>query len=226
MTKILVIEDEADLLAGLEINLTREGYEVAKASRGDTGLAMAMSENPDLIVLDVMLPGMNGFDVCRELRQRGFERPVIMLTAKSDEIDKVLGLEIGSDDYVTKPFGLRELLARIRVRLRRQSRSTKTPAQYSFGSINVDFDQMRTTSGEKPVELTAKEYDLLGFFVRHRGEVLTRDRILNDVWGYNCHVAPRTVDAHILKLRHKLEKDPANPDYILTIYGEGYKFLG
>jgi DNA-binding response OmpR family regulator len=226
MYKILVIEDQQDLLNGLEVNLELEGYQVTKALRGDTGLNLAMSQHPDLIVLDVMLPGMNGLDVCRELRERGFERPIIMLTAKSEEIDRVVGLEIGADDYVTKPFGLRELLARIRVRLRRQPLTRRVPARYVFGPVDVDFEQMRATRKGKPVVMTAKEYDLLGFFVRCKGEVLTRDRMLNEVWGSECHVAARTVDAHILKLRQKLENDPAEPEYILTVYGEGYKFVG
>jgi DNA-binding response OmpR family regulator len=226
MHRILLIEDQEDLINGLAVNLEREGYQVAKALRGDTGIKLAMSQEPDLIVLDVMLPGISGLDVCRELRQRGFERPIIMLTAKGEEIDRVVGLEIGADDYVTKPFGLRELLARIRVRIRRQSTTRRLPARYVFGKVDIDFEQMRTTSGGKPVEMTAKEYELLGFFVRCKGEVLTRDRMLNEVWGDECHVAPRTVDAHILKLRQKLEDNPGDPEYILTVYGEGYKFVG
>ena len=226
MYKILVIEDQEDLLNGLKVNLEIEGYQVAKALRGDTGLTMAMAQSPDLIVLDVMLPGMDGLDVCRELRRRGFENPIIMLTAKGDEIDRVVGLEVGADDYVTKPFGLRELLARIRVRLRRQPPSRRLLARYVFGAVEIDFEQMRATRKGKPVVMTAKEFDLLGFFVRCKGEVLTRDRMLNEVWGTECHVAPRTVDAHILKLRQKLEESPAEPKYILTVYGEGYKFVG
>lgn len=226
MYKILIIEDQVDLLNGLTVNLEIEGYQVAKALRGDTGLTMAMSQDPDLIVLDVMLPGMDGLEVCRELRKRGFEKPIIMLTAKSEEIDRVVGLEIGADDYVTKPFGLRELLARIRVRLRRQPFTRRVPGRYTFGAVDVDFEQMRATRKGEPVVMTAKEYDLLGFFVRCKGEVLTRDRMLNEVWGRECHVAPRTVDAHILKLRQKLENDPAEPEYILTVYGEGYRFVG
>ena len=226
MYKILVIEDQEDLLNGLKVNLEIEGYQVAKALRGDTGLTMAMGQSPDLIVLDVMLPGMDGLDVCRELRRRGFENPIIMLTAKGDEIDRVVGLEVGADDYITKPFGLRELLARIRVRLRRQPPSRRLLARYVFGAVEIDFEQMRATRKGKPVVMTAKEFDLLGFFVRCKGEVLTRDRMLNEVWGTECHVAPRTVDAHILKLRQKLEETPAEPKYILTVYGEGYKFVG
>lgn len=225
MHKILVIEDQEDLANGLVVNLEREGYQVTKALRGDTGIQLAMSHGPDLVLLDVMLPGMNGLDVCRELRTRGFENPIIMLTAKGEEIDRVVGLEIGADDYVTKPFGLRELLARIRVRLRRQTSSRRLPARYVFGKVDIDFEQMHATRGGKPILMTAKEYDLLGFFVRCKGEVLTRDRMLHEIWG-DEHVAPRTVDAHIVKLRQKLEDNPAEPEYILTIYGEGYRFVG
>lgn len=226
MHKILVIEDQEDLVNGLAVNLEREGYQVAKALRGDTGVKLAMSQYPDLILLDVMLPGMSGLDVCRELRKRGFENPIIMLTAKGEEIDRVVGLEIGADDYVTKPFGLRELLARIRVRLRRQTSSRRLPAHYIFGKVDIDFEQMRTTREGKSVVMTAKEYDLLGFLVRCKGEVLTREQMLQAAWGAECHVAQRTVDAHILKLRQKLEDNPAEPEFILTVYGEGYRFVG
>jgi DNA-binding response OmpR family regulator len=227
MHKILVIEDQEDLVNGLAVNLEREGYQVAKALRGDTGVKLAMSQDPDLILLDVMLPGMSGLDVCRELRTRGFENPIIMLTAKGEEIDRVVGLEIGADDYVTKPFGLRELLARIRVRLRRRQTSSRgLPARYIFGKVDIDFEQMRTTREGKAVVMTAKEYDLLGFFVRRKGEVLTREQMLQEVWGAECHVAQRTVDAHILKLRQKLEDAPAEPEFILTVYGVGYRFVG
>ncbi|HET6975277.1 MAG TPA: response regulator transcription factor [Pyrinomonadaceae bacterium] len=226
MNKILVIEDQEDLINGLALNLEREGYKVAKALRGDVGIKLAMNHDPDLIVLDVMLPGMSGLDVCRELRARGFERPIIMLTAKSEEIDRVVGLELGADDYVVKPFGLRELLARIRVRLRRQASSRPMPARYVFGKVEINFETMCATRTGEQVVMTAKEYDVLRFFVRCKGEVLTRDRILNEVWGEECHVHSRTIDAHILKLRQKLENNPAEPEYILTVHGEGYKFVG
>jgi len=226
MQKILVIEDQEDLINGLAVNLEREGYKVAKAVRGDTGIKVALSQDPDLVLLDIMLPGMNGLDVCRELRERGFERPIIMLTAKSEEVDRVVGLEIGADDYVTKPFGLRELLARIRVRLRRQPASRRLPARYAFGKVDVDFQRLRATRAGKPVEMTSKEYELLSLFVRCKEEVLTREQVLSEVWGDEVHVAARTVDAHILKLRHKLEENPAEPEFILTVYGEGYRFVG
>ncbi len=222
--KILIIEDEEDLFRGLEINLTREGYRVLKAASGDAGLQLAIRENPDLIILDLMLPGMNGLDVCRELRRKGFETPIIMLTAKSEEIDRVVGLEIGADDYVTKPFSRRELLARIRVHLRRKP--PEHLARYSFDDVEVDFQKYSATRKGEPLDMTPKEYDLLRLLIRCRGEVVTRERMLNEVWGYESYPTTRTVDNHILKLRHKLEDDPANPKHILSIYGEGYKFVG
>jgi two-component system alkaline phosphatase synthesis response regulator PhoP len=227
MHKILIIEDQEDLLKGLEINLNKEGFQVLKATRGEVGVNLAIKENPHLIILDVMLPGMSGLDVCRELRQKGIDVPIIMLTAKSDEIDRVVGLEIGADDYVTKPFSLRELIARIRARLRRQPpRTTETLARYRFGEVEIDFEKFRATRSGKPLEMTPREYDILRLLIRCRGEVVTRDRMLDEIWGYGVNTTTRTVDNHILKLRQKLEDDPANPQYILTIYGEGYKFVG
>jgi DNA-binding response OmpR family regulator len=226
MPKILIVEDQEDLLNGLEANLKSEGFQVAKALTGEAGLTIAMNQNPDLILLEVMLPAMSGLDVCRELRKRGFERPIIMLAAKGEEIDLVVGLEIGADDYVTKPFGLRELLARIRVRLRRQSSPGRVPIRYRFGKVEIDFEHFQATRNRLPVVMTSKEFELLSLFVRKQGEVLTRDQMLNEVWGPECHVLPRTVDAHVLKLRQKLEGNPAEPEYILTVYGEGYKFVG
>ena len=225
--KILIIEDEEDLLRGLEINLTREGYRVLKATSGDAGLNLAIKESPHLVILDLMLPGMNGLDVCRELRQKGFQAPIIMLTAKSEEVDRVVGLELGADDYVTKPFSLRELLARIRVQLRHQpQRNSGQPSRYRFGDVDVDFEKYTATRKGKPLELTAKEYEILRLLVRCCGEVVTREKLLNEVWGYETYPTTRTVDNHILKLRQKVEEDPAEPKYILSIYGEGYKFVG
>jgi DNA-binding response OmpR family regulator len=227
MYKILIVEDEEDLLKGLEINLRQEGYQVLKATRGDEGLKLALAENPHLIILDVMLPEMSGLDVCRELRQKGIEVPIIMLTAKGEEIDRVVGLEIGADDYVTKPFGLRELLARIRVQLRRHPPHTQEYlTRYRFGDIEIDFEKFQATHNDEPFELSAKEFDILHLLIRYRGEVVTRDRLLEEIWGYESNPTTRTVDNHILKLRKKLEDDPANPKYILSIYGQGYKFIG
>ena len=225
--KILIVEDEEDLARALEINLAREGYSVIKAPDGPDGLRLAVRECPNLILLDIMLPGMNGLDLCRELRQRGIDAPIIMLTAKSEEVDRVVGLEIGADDYVTKPFSRRELLARIRVRLRRQPGSTSEQlARYRFDDIEVDFEKYCASKAGNPLDLTAKEYDILRMMVRHRGVVLTRDRMLDEVWGADVNVTARTVDTHIVKLRQKLGDDPTAPKYIVSVYGEGYKFIG
>jgi DNA-binding response OmpR family regulator len=224
---ILIIEDETDLARGLEINLRAEGYSVWKAATGEQGLRLAFQHNPSLVILDVMLPGVNGFDVCRELRRKGFEAPIILLTAKSEEIDRVVGLELGADDYVTKPFGLRELLARVRARLRRIPEHTGGAiARYNFGSVEIDFERCHATREGKPIEVTGKEYDILRLLIRHRGEVISRDRMLNEIWGYEASPSTRTVDNHILRLRQKLEENPANPEFVLSIYGEGYKFVG
>lgn len=225
--RILIIEDEPDLLRGLEMNLTAEGFEVSTASRGDTGVEKALRERPDLILLDIMLPGMNGLDVCRELRRKGFDAPIIMLTAKAEEVDRVVGLEIGADDYVTKPFGIRELLARIRVRLRRHIPVVaESDAKLRFGIVTVDFDTHEAHRAGERVELTAKELEVLRLLAKHRGQIVTRDRLLEEVWGYETYPTTRTVDNHILRLRQKLEEEPSNPRHILSIYGEGYKFIG
>lgn len=227
MPRILVVEDEEDLARGLEINLRKEGYDVIRTGRGDTAVTLALEARPDLITLDVMLPGLSGLDVCRELRRRGIDVPIVMLTAKAEELDCVVGLEIGADDYVTKPFGLRELLARIRTRLRRTAvRHDPGPAQYRVGSVDVDFDRFTASRDGEPVEFTPKELDILRLLIQCRGEVVTRDRMLNEVWGYDALPTTRTVDTHILRLRQKVEEDPANPQLILSIYGEGYKFVG
>jgi two-component system alkaline phosphatase synthesis response regulator PhoP len=227
MSRILIVDDQQDLLNGLAVNFRREGYEVLTATRGEAALKLAEKEAPDLIILDVMLPGMSGLDVCRELRRCGVETPIIMLTARGEEIDRVVGLEIGADDYLIKPFSLRELLARVRVRLRRRPAAPgPPPASYRFGDVEIDFEKMRALRQGRPLELSAKEFDLLGLLVRRRGEVLTRDEILKQVWGYEDPPLTRTVDTHILKLRQKIEADPANPAYILTVYGEGYRFAG
>ena len=224
--RILIIEDEPDLLRGLELNLKAEGYTVLTASRGDTGLEQALRDRPELILLDIMLPGMSGLDVCRELRAKGFDAPIIMLTARAEEVDRVVGLEIGADDYVTKPFGIRELLARIRVRLRRHAPATIGDSKLRFGEIEVDFERHEALRNGQRVDLTGKEFEVLRLLASHRGEIVTRDRLLDEVWGYETYPTTRTVDNHILRLRQKLEEDPGDPRYILSIYGEGYKFVG
>ena len=219
--RILIIEDEPDLLRGLALNLKAEGYSVLTASRGDMGIEQALRDRPELVLLDIMLPGINGLDVCRELRRRGFEAPIIILTAKAEEVDRVVGLEIGADDYVTKPFGIRELLARIRARLRRHVQATGL----RLGPVEIDFDKHEATRDGQRVELTGKEFEVLRLLARHRGEIVTRDRLLEEVWGYETYPTTRTVDNHILRLRQKLEENPSDPRFILSIYGEGYKLV-
>ncbi len=225
-TTVLVVEDEPGLARGLEINLKREGYQVLTASTGEDGLDPAIRQQPHLVLLDITLPGMNGFDVCREIRARGMETPIIFLTARTEEIDRVLGLELGADDYVLKPFMLRELLARVRTRLRRHSPKAAQVMRYRVGDVDVDFDAQTAKRGDADVELTAREFELLKLFITCRGQVVTRDRMLDEVWGYEAGTTTRTVDNFILRLRQKLEANPSEPKYFLTVYGSGYKFVG
>ncbi len=227
MKRILVIEDEPQMLLGLRDNLELEGYEVATAGDGDEGLQKAASFNPDLVILDVMLPRKNGFDVCRELRARSNATPVVMLTARSQETDKVLGLELGADDYVTKPFSITELLARVRAVLRRAGGRPGTPADsYRIGDLEIDFRLHQARRGKGRVEFTAREFELLRYFVTHIGQVVTREQILNEVWGYEEFPTTRTIDNFVAKLRQKIERSPHAPEHILTIHGSGYKFVG
>ncbi len=227
MAKILVVEDDPKMRAGLRDNLEFEGYDVEAVGDGKIGLEKALQSEYDLVLLDVMLPQMSGFDVLKTLRERGVQVPAIMLTAKGEEIDKVLGLELGADDYVTKPFGLRELLARVKAVLRRheQSAEKESVEQARIGSFEVDFAAYTATKGGKPVAMTPKEVEILKYFWLHRNETVSRDKLLTDVWGYDDSVSTRTVDNFIMKLRQKIEKDPANPRHIITIHGVGYKML-
>lgn len=225
--RILIVEDEADLLRGLELNLGREGFEVLRATTGEEGLRIALRERLDLVLLDLMLPGMGGLDVCRELRARGNGVSVIMLTAKSAVTDRVVGLELGADDYVTKPFSLAELLARIHARLRRPpDAALAPPRRCRVGELELDFDSLTLRRRGRTLPLTAKEGELLDLLVRERGRTVGRARMLEEVWGYDPESTTRTVDTHILKLRQKIEDDPTHPRLILTVYGEGYKFMG
>ena len=228
MKRILVIEDEPQMLLGLRDNLELEGYEVQTAADGDEGLARAGSFSPDLVILDVMLPKKNGFDVCRELRARSNTIPIVMLTARSAETDKVLGLELGADDYVTKPFSITELLARVRAVLRRASaQKPADPADIvRIGDIEIDFKLHQARRGKTRIEFTAREFDLLRYFVQHTGQVVTREQILNEVWGYEEFPTTRTIDNFVAKLRQKIERAPHAPEHILTIHGSGYKFVG
>jgi len=225
--KILIIEDEEDLIKGLKLNLSDEGYKVDCALTGPEGLRKAVEETPDLILLDIMLPGMDGLEVCRQLRQKKIAIPILMLTAKGDEIDKVVGLEIGADDYITKPFSIRELLARIKAHFRRTNRvEQKVPKIYSSGEVEIDFSHYKIRRDSKEWELTSLEMEILKYFIAHKGEVVSRDDLLDKVWGYDKYPTTRTIDNHILKLRKKIEKDPAHPIMILSLYGEGYRFTG
>jgi two-component system alkaline phosphatase synthesis response regulator PhoP len=225
--KILIIEDEVDLVKGLKLNLADEGYEIDLAYDGVEGLRKALEDRPDLIVLDIMLPGMNGLDVCRELRRKNIGAPIIMLTAKGEEIDKVVGLEVGADDYMTKPFSLREFLSRVKAHLRREKREGGAiPQIYRFDDIEVDFAHFKVRRGGKELDLTSLELEILRYFIAHRREVIKRDDLLDKVWGYDKYPTTRTIDNHILKLRKKIEEDPAHPKYILSVYGEGYRFTG
>jgi len=226
MKRILVIEDEPQMLLGLRDNLELEGYEVETAGDGDEGLAKAASFSPDLVILDVMLPRKNGFDVCRELRARANPTPIVMLTARSAETDKVLGLELGADDYVTKPFSITELLARVRAVLRRAGSQKPQTDSVRIGDIDVDFKLHQARRGKARIEFTAREFELLRYFVQHIGQVVTREQILNEVWGYEEFPTTRTIDNFVAKLRQKIEKAPHAPEHILTIHGSGYKFVG
>ena len=206
--------------------LTREGYSVEHASDGESGLERAAGEAFDLVLLDVMLPRMGGFDVLKELRKRNIETPVIMLTARSQVVDKVVGLKLGADDYVTKPFEMVELLARIEAKLRRAPVTPHPTEGYQFGGIRIDFRRAEITKDEQPLELSAREFQLLKYFIEHRGATLTREELLNEVWGYNSMPSTRTVDVHVAWLRQKIEPNARHPQFILTVHGMGYKFAG
>jgi two-component system alkaline phosphatase synthesis response regulator PhoP len=224
--KILIIEDEEDLVKGLQLNLSDEGYVVDYALNGKEGLQKALEQSPDLILLDLMMPDMDGLEVCRRLREQKSNVPILMLTAKGEEVDKVVGLEIGADDYITKPFSIRELLARIKAHIRRINREEKTvPKVYSFKGIEIDFTHFVIRREGREWELTSLEAEVLKYFIAHKGEVVTRNDLLDKVWGYEKYPTTRTIDNHILKLRKKIEKNPARPKIILSLYGEGYRFM-
>ena len=223
MPRILIVDDEPHIVRGLEDNLRFEGYETTVSLDGEDGLRRATSEAPDLILLDVMMPRMSGWDVCRELRRRGIDVPVIMLTARGEEGDRVRGLELGADDYVAKPFALRELLARVRAVLRRPGPRQKFE-EFAFGDTRIHLRARRVVRAGVEVRLTRKEFGLLVYLVEHRGEVVTRERLLDEVWGYERFPTTRTVDTHVLRLRRKLEGDPDRPVFIQTVHGQGYKF--
>ena len=224
--KVLVVEDDEAMAVALRDGFDYEGYEVSVARDGEAGLTLARTVSPNLIILDVMLPKKSGLDVCKQLRSEGSDVPIIMLTARGQEIDKVLGLKLGADDYVTKPFSFLELMARVEAVLRRVSGRQEQIESYSFGDIVIHFKQCEATKGGKPVELSPRELELMRFFVEHRGEVVSRDQLLDTVWGYGNMPFTRTVDMHIAKLRKKIEDKPNDPKYIVTIHRLGYKFTG
>jgi DNA-binding response OmpR family regulator len=223
MPRILIIDDEPEIVRGIEDNLTFEGYQTLAATNGETGLALACREAPDLILLDIMMPRLSGWDVCRELRRRGIDVPVIMLTARAEEADRVQGLELGADDYITKPFSVRELMARVHAVLRRPGPRRKAEA-LAFGDVRVHVQARQVFKAGREVPMTRKEFDLLVYLVEHRGEIITRERLLDHVWGYERFPTTRTVDTHVLRLRRKFELDPDRPAFILTVHGQGYRF--
>ena len=222
MTRILVVEDDAAILRGLVDNLRYEGYEVDSAMTAEDGLERISDVQPDLIILDVMLPGMNGFEMCRRLRKAGSDLPIMMLTAKGSEFDRVMGLDLGADDYVVKPFSILELLARVRALLRRAG-DDELPASLTLGDLRVDFKRYVATRADRHLRMTRKEFGLLQYLAGRSGEAVTRDEILNHVWGDDSFPTTRTVDNHVAMLRAKIEDDPANPVRLLTVHGIGYR---
>ena len=221
--QVLIVEDERQIRESLSDFFNLQGYDVLAAGTGDEGLATGLSEQPDLILLDIMLPGMHGFDVCRGLREGGYAGPVLFLSAKGEQLDKLTGFDVGGDDYITKPPDLRELLARVRANLRRAEKDAPSEEAFSFGNVAVNFTTYDLSVQGKPVKLSAKEMELLRFLVQRRGQVLSREVLLEEVWNYDSDVSTRTVDTHILNLRRKLKDGPPNR-FIQTVHGVGYKF--
>ena len=226
MPKILIVEDEPSMVAGLRDNFEFEGYSVITAPDGVAGLERALSESPDLVILDVMMPRMSGLDVCKQLKSKRPATPIIMLTARGQGVDKVVGLELGADDYVTKPFSIRELLARVKAVLRRSGNLPKQGEKFAFGEVEVNLRNCQVSRKGKALDFSSKEFELLKYFLVHPGETLSRDRLLEEVWGYDHFPTTRTVDAHIVRLRQKVEPRPEEPRFILTVHGTGYKFVG
>ncbi|HIY22569.1 MAG TPA: response regulator transcription factor [Candidatus Flavonifractor merdigallinarum] len=233
--RVLIVEDEKNIVDILSFNLTREGYETLEAFDGHSGLQLALEQNPDLILLDLMLPKMNGFDVCKAIRAQNRRAPIIMLTAREEETDKVLGLELGADDYITKPFSMRELLARVKANIRRTEMLSAVPpapaptpaAPSSGGRITIDADQMMVFKDGAPLDLTQREYELIKFLASQPGKVFSREALMEHVWNYEGYVGDvRAVDVAIRRLREKVEDDPASPQFILTRRGQGYLFHG
>jgi len=219
-----VIEDDESVRRSLQLNLELEGYGVVLASDGEEGISLVEKHSPDLLILDVMMPKKDGLQTCKELRNKGISTPLILLTARSAEVDKVLGLELGADDYLAKPFGMRELVARVKALLRRTQSSAEVD-KIEFDDVVVDFKAYKTERAEQPIELSAREYRLLRYLVAKNGSVVSRDELLDEVWGYNSYPSTRTVDNHIARLRQKIERDVTQPQRIITVHGVGYKFV-
>jgi len=229
MQKILIVEDEISLLKGLKDNLESEGYTISTASNGKKGLEKALNENVDLVLLDVMLPEMNGFDICKAVKTKKLTLPIIMLTAKSKEADKILGLELGADDYITKPFSVNELLARIRAVMRRIEIHKKAKLQkidsFEFGDVKLNFSKLEARKGKKEIKFSKREFDILAYLIKRKGEVISRNDLLDVVWGYDVFPTTRTVDNFIARIRKKVEDKPAKPKHILSVRSVGYKFV-
>ncbi len=225
MKRILIIEDDPAILLGLNESLAEEHFEVLTANDGEEGYQKGKKENIDLIILDLILPTKNGIEICQDLRSNGITIPILMLTSKREEIDKILGLEIGADDYVTKPFSIRELIARIKALLRRNVEFKKEMEDYSFGNISIDFKKQEIWKDNSKIDLSTTEISILKYFIQFEGEVVTRHQLLDDVWGYENFPTTRTVDNFILNIRKKIEDDPSNPKHLLTIHKAGYKFV-
>ena len=229
ISRVLVVEDDEAMAVALRDGFVYEGYEVAVARDGEDGLRQATENTPDLMILDVMLPKMTGLEVCKRLRSEGSNLPIIMLTARGQEIDKVLGLKLGADDYVTKPFSFMELMARVEAVLRRcgaDAGSHSSRVTHSFGDVTIDLDRHEAHKGDEAIELSPREFQLLCFFIDHRGEVVSREQLLDAVWGYDTIPFTRTVDTHIAKLRKKIEDDPSDPQFLITVHRLGYKLVG
>lgn len=227
MKRILIIEDDLAILRGLKDNLEYESYEVLTATDGEQGYCLMREKKPDLVILDLMLPKMSGYELCRKVREEGIATPILMLTARGEEVDRVLGLDLGADDYITKPFSVPELMARVRAVLRRAQRFKvgDLPEELSFGKVFVDFKRFEAHKAGKAINMSRKEFGVLRILAARAGEVVTRDELLDEVWGYDQYPTTRTVDNHIALLRSKLEDDPSNPRHLLTVHGVGYKLV-
>lgn len=225
MNKILIIEDDPAVSRGLEISLKNENYEPLIENDGEKGFQTALKIRPGLILLDIMLPNKNGFDICRDLRLSGHNFPIIMLSAKAEEADKVIGFELGADDYVTKPFSVKELMARIKAVLRRRSVIVSDFEKYEFDDVSLDFAKLEAKKGNKKIDMSLKEYEIMKYFISKEGMIVTRNDLLDEVWGYENFPTTRTVDNYILMLRKRIETNPSRPKHLLTFHSAGYKFV-